>query len=175
MHDVAGPLSVVQSAPTRANAPMGCSATARRPVSVTSASQAHPLAARWLVTRELTSAVSRPRALEDGAHPFRPAANCTTDADCSDGLYCNGEELCLAGSCASAATTPCGTFDCDEEANQCREWKLAARTFGVICSLARQSRVQQAARPLSPSLALSLSAMWTTTRRAPTVPPVEVP
>jgi len=52
------------------------------------------------------------------------APACTTDADCDDGLYCNGAETCVAGVC-QAGTPPCDdgvacTIDsCDEATQSC--------------------------------------------------------
>ena len=49
--------------------------------------------------------------------------SCTTDQDCNDGLFCNGEETCDVGSgnCQDG-TYPCQTppnYSCEEETNQC--------------------------------------------------------
>ncbi len=54
------------------------------------------------------------------------APGCTSNADCSDGVYCNGAESCQAGRCVSGTTVGCGdsaacTFDlCDESIRACR-------------------------------------------------------
>ena len=52
------------------------------------------------------------------ATPFRstipPCVACTTNADCNDGLACNGTETCAAGTCA--AGTP---IDCSGASDQC--------------------------------------------------------
>jgi len=42
---------------------------------------------------------------------------CTSDAACSDGLFCNGEERCAAGVCTSGAA-PCSGL-CDEIGDRC--------------------------------------------------------
>src|SRR4030042_1565979 len=34
-------------------------------------------------------------------------AECQTDEDCSDGLYCNGQETCVAGQCADGTAVDC--------------------------------------------------------------------
>ena len=48
-----------------------------------------------------------------------PLPQCSTDADCSDGLYCNGQETCLDGACVSGVA-PCGENQkCDEEQGAC--------------------------------------------------------
>jgi hypothetical protein len=44
---------------------------------------------------------------------------CEEDADCDDGLFCNGEESCAAGLCVPGVE-PCGEdVVCDEENDQC--------------------------------------------------------
>jgi subtilisin family serine protease len=43
---------------------------------------------------------------------------CATDADCDDGLFCNGVETCSAGDCLSGQE-PCPGETCDENANAC--------------------------------------------------------
>ena len=45
---------------------------------------------------------------------------CVTDIDCSDGIYCNGPEVCSAGLC-SFGITPCPSSGCDETADTCLE------------------------------------------------------
>jgi subtilisin len=53
-----------------------------------------------------------------------PAPPCVLDIECDDGLFCNGAELCMAGTCV-AGDAPCGdtiacTIDgCDEFAQSC--------------------------------------------------------
>ena len=49
--------------------------------------------------------------------------DCTTDADCDDGIFCNGAELCSDCMCWSG-TDPCNdgdecTLDCDEDGDAC--------------------------------------------------------
>ena len=47
------------------------------------------------------------------------APECTIDADCNDGLFCNGTETCNAGSC-QAGTPPCsGGETCNETTDTC--------------------------------------------------------
>jgi len=44
---------------------------------------------------------------------------CTADADCDDGLFCNGAETCVEGDCV-AGTDPClADQTCDDEADEC--------------------------------------------------------
>lgn len=46
---------------------------------------------------------------------------CTSDVECDDGIFCNGAETCMDGTCRPG-TDPCpaGT-ECIEEADECRE------------------------------------------------------
>ncbi len=46
------------------------------------------------------------------------APECVVDADCDDGLYCNGSETCNAGSC-QAGSDPCPGQSCDEGGDVC--------------------------------------------------------
>ena len=43
---------------------------------------------------------------------------CALDAECDDGLFCNGPESCVAGGC-EAGSDPCAGQSCDEAADQC--------------------------------------------------------
>lgn len=43
---------------------------------------------------------------------------CSIDADCDDGLFCNGLETCVGGVC-QPATDPCPGQLCDEEGDRC--------------------------------------------------------
>jgi len=44
--------------------------------------------------------------------------SCNIDADCDDGLFCNGNETCSAGICQAGAD-PCGGQACDESLDAC--------------------------------------------------------
>jgi len=63
----------------------------------------------------------------DGSEPCPPGfcdednnacLDCLDDADCNDGLFCNGEESCVNGSC-QPGMDPCPGQVCDEESDQC--------------------------------------------------------
>ncbi len=43
---------------------------------------------------------------------------CSTNADCDDGLFCNGAESCQHGCCVSGSA--CGTQCCNEDTNSCQ-------------------------------------------------------
>jgi len=45
---------------------------------------------------------------------------CAVDADCDDGLFCNGVETCNAGSCV-AGSDPCPGQGCDESGDVCTD------------------------------------------------------
>lgn len=48
-------------------------------------------------------------------------AECYTDSDCDDQVFCNGSEVCVRGRCQSSES-PCGEGEeCDEENDQCLE------------------------------------------------------
>ena len=50
---------------------------------------------------------------------FAGGNGCTTNADCDDGVFCNGEETCLSGECVDG-TDPCEADEtCDENADVC--------------------------------------------------------
>ncbi|MFH1535559.1 MAG: C1 family peptidase [Patescibacteria group bacterium] len=62
---------------------------------------------------------------------------CSTNADCDDGLYCNGTETCIAGVCqagvpadCSNLSDQCNTGVCDETADSC---KTQPKPNGTSC------------------------------------------
>ncbi len=59
---------------------------------------------------------------EAGVDAFRVEAfvctNCSVPADCDDGIFCNGVEVCNAGVC-EAGGDPCPGQVCDESGDQC--------------------------------------------------------
>ncbi len=51
-------------------------------------------------------------------------SSCASDSDCTDGVYCNGEERCLGGRCQTASARcddrhSCTTDTCDEAMHTC--------------------------------------------------------
>lgn len=63
-----------------------------------------------------------------------PVGGCQSDDDCDDGLFCNGEETCAAGTCEPAAG-PCDpvTEKCDEANDVCVSKGSQAKV--VICHI----------------------------------------
>jgi parallel beta-helix repeat protein len=68
-------------------------------------------------------------------------AACTTDADCDDGLWCNGVESCDNGYCRQASPV-CGEDGlycnglswCDEEGDQCMTTPAPCLASGAFCN-----------------------------------------
>ena len=58
-------------------------------------------------------------------------AECTTDPECDDGLYCNGTETCNAGTCQAGAD-PCPGQSCDEEGDTCIAAPTAQLEWGTV-------------------------------------------
>lgn len=64
--------------------------------------------------------------LGDPAYDLKPTF-CTQDSDCDDGLYCNGQEICVDGVCQEGTPVVCGDDGlfcngqevCDEDLDQC--------------------------------------------------------
>lgn len=53
------------------------------------------------------------------AHPFAPGpVGCSGDAQCDDGVYCNGHEICMGGVCVAGAN-PCPQQLCNEASLSC--------------------------------------------------------
>lgn len=54
---------------------------------------------------------------------------CSTNAECDDGLFCNGAETCSAGTCVAGAN-PCPGQSCDEASNTC----VSCSPAGASCT-----------------------------------------
>jgi hypothetical protein len=65
--------------------------------------------------REDVTGQSFTASTQDGGEP---PPECTESSDCTDGLFCNGAEACLGGSCV-AGSDPCNGQPCDEELDEC--------------------------------------------------------
>jgi hypothetical protein len=101
---------------------------------------------------------------------------CATDADCDDGLFCNGAERCRPGSggsrCAPGQAVDCGSLDtpcargrCDEVTRACRAEPLAVGSpcdDGLHCThpdaCDGQGQCAGPARVCAPSAACRLAA-----------------
>jgi hypothetical protein len=66
---------------------------------------------------------------------------CTIDADCDDGLFCNGDETCNAGTCEAGTPPACdnglfcdGAEMCDEDADSCVAGTPPNEDDGVACT-----------------------------------------
>ena len=55
---------------------------------------------------------------------------CSVDADCDDGLFCNGAETCDSGSC-QAGTDPCSGSSCNEAGDVCVNVQNAVYDAGL--------------------------------------------
>jgi len=64
-----------------------------------------------------------------------PPSGCTTDPQCSDGVFCNGAETCVAGSC-QPGTDPCTSpLLCRESDDQCVQCLSSADCDdGLFCN-----------------------------------------
>jgi hypothetical protein len=56
---------------------------------------------------------------------------CQFDSDCDDGLYCNGAETCVGGTC-QAGSDPCPGQYCDEENDECVAGPTAQLESGAV-------------------------------------------
>lgn len=75
----------------------------------------------------------------------KPAPGCTSDAQCSDGVYCNGTEKCLSGVCQPGVVVNCSSFAnqcntgvCDEANDRCIAQPKANGTScsdGLYCNI----------------------------------------
>jgi len=69
------------------------------------------------------------------------AAACAIDADCDDGLYCNGAETCVAGACQAGTPPACdngifcdGAETCNEATDSCDTGTPPTCDDGVGCT-----------------------------------------
>ena len=68
-------------------------------------------------------------------------AACVVDADCSDGLFCNGTETCNAGVCEAGTAPTCddglfcnGTETCNEATDSCDAGPVPTCDDGLFCN-----------------------------------------
>jgi hypothetical protein len=75
---------------------------------------------------------------------FPSASPCTTNAECDDSLFCNGEETCNSGTCVDGAD-PCPPGECNESTNSCETQPggdIGYTTVGNETSTATDRRAQ---------------------------------
>ncbi len=73
---------------------------------------------------------------DDDAPIMDSDAGCTRDVDCSDGVFCNGQEVCTMGLCGPG-TPPCDEEACDETGRVCTSGCLTPDADGDgVASLA---------------------------------------
>lgn len=75
----------------------------------------------------------------------KPLGECTTNPDCDDGLYCNGDETCEAGECQPGTPVDCSAWNdqcndgfCDEAGDSCVSQPKADGTLcddGLYCNV----------------------------------------
>ena len=76
-----------------------------------------------------------------GATTLPPPSGCVVDADCDDGAFCNGAEVCNAGTCEAGAPPACddglfcnGTETCNEATDSCDAGTPPACDDGLFCN-----------------------------------------
>ncbi len=69
------------------------------------------------------------------------STGCVVDADCDDGLYCNGAETCNAGTCEAGITPSCddglwcnGVETCNESTDSCDSGTAPTCDDGLFCN-----------------------------------------
>jgi hypothetical protein len=75
---------------------------------------------------------------------------CTIDADCDDGLYCNGQETCDVPSGCRPATNPCAETECNhcnETAGNCFDPAGTVCDDGEVCTVGDSCDGSGACRP----------------------------
>jgi hypothetical protein len=88
---------------------------------------------------------------------FRCQAGCAMDAECSDGLFCNGAEICDLGSGTCIAGTPpncddlnpCTLDACDEAADRCTNMR-AETLYGTDAGGGNLYRIDQTTGAATP-------------------------
>ncbi len=78
---------------------------------------------------------------DDLVFAVKPATECTVDADCADGDFCNGDEICNAGTCEAGTPPVCddgafcnGTESCNETTDSCDAGTPPACDDGLFCN-----------------------------------------
>jgi len=71
------------------------------------------------------------RAIVEVAYEDAPSDACHSDADCDDGLFCNGHERCIQGEC-SLGSSACGDDICDERTASCVRPFISGDVFSFL-------------------------------------------
>jgi len=74
------------------------------------------------------------RAVVEVAYEEAPPDGCNSDADCYDGLFCNGQERCNQAQC-SPGSSPCGDDICDEPTASCVRPFISGNVFSFLSPL----------------------------------------
>ena len=62
-------------------------------------------------------------------------AECSIDADCNDGVFCNGTEICDVNGICQSGTNPCPGQSCDEGSDACAACENDAQCDdGLFCN-----------------------------------------
>ena len=105
---------------------------------------------------EVTTLANRPKLT---VQYQAPATSCSTDPECDDGLFCNGQEVCVAGACQGGIApvcddgAACSTDTCNEATDSCES---SPCTMQVVASGARSLSITPPAG--EPSVALRVSS-----------------
>lgn len=73
----------------------------------------------FVVKKEVVALVARFGITADVFLPDKPAGFCGKDADCNDGVFCNGVERCVSERCTKGKS-PCEDVRCVEASKTCR-------------------------------------------------------
>ncbi len=101
------------------------------------------LAGWWMAALVLLLASGQTRGQQADLNATRDGSQCTVDADCDNGLFCDGAETCdlETGSCRSGTAPDCGdgvsctTDFCDDKGGACRHVPDdAACDDGLFCT-----------------------------------------
>lgn len=89
----------------------------------------------FVIKKEVVALVSQFGISADVFLPDKPAGFCAKDADCNDGVFCNGVERCVSERCTKGAS-PCEDMRCVEASKTCRA--IAGCVSGRLTGSSRQ-------------------------------------
>ncbi len=83
-------------------------------------------------SQDITVMVTKPAPGGPEPPPAPITPECSADADCDDGLFCNGREQCRDGACLNGES-PCGAQQvCSEDLNECLEVIEIGADVGIM-------------------------------------------